>query len=165
MYVCERVSLVGCKPPPWRPSSPLSKHSGQTGRPLRFASMSSPSGLDSSFPPNLSIPAPLHTAQPPHPGRADICLILRIPATPAVCCAVRKPRSIFHPRGQGSCTKQAQGDQHCGGAAGMRPAKPWPQPQGSAGQTGLPIADTTATRKRTGARHACQPLPGQSHWL
>lgn len=107
--------------------------------------------------PNLSLPAPLHTAQPPHPGRADICLILRIPATPAVCCAVRKPRSIFHPRGQGSYTKPAQGDQHCGGAAGMRPAKPWPQPQGSAGQT------EHTSQKRMRARHVCQPLPGQSH--
>lgn len=144
----------------------MSGHSSQAGRPHRLASVSSPSGLDSNFPPSLSIPAPLPTAQPPHPGRADICLILRIPATPAQpCCAVRKPRSIFHPRGQGSCTKRVQGEQHCGRAAGMCPAKPWPQPQGSAGQTALSLADTTTSRKRTGASHACQPLPGQSHWL
>lgn len=153
------MSLVESQPPPRRPSSPVSKSRGQAGRPSRLVSVSSPSGVDSSFPPNLSLPAPLHRAQPPHPGRADICSILRIPATPAVCCAVRKPRSIFHPRGQGSYTKPAQGDQHCGGAAGMRPAKPWPQPRGSAGQT------EHTSQKKMRARHVCQPLPGQSHWL
>ena len=121
------------------------------------------SGWDRSFLPNLSILAGLHTAQPPDPGRADICLILRIPTTPAVCCTVRKPHSIFHPRGQGSGTKQAQNDQHCGRAVGMRPAKPWPQPQGSAGQTGCSIAETTTSEKGVRASHACQALAGQSH--
>lgn len=154
----ERMSLVESQPPPRRPSSPVSKSRGQAGRPSRLVSVYSPSGVDSSFPPNLSLPAPLHRAQPPHPGRADICSILRIPATPAVCCAVRKSRLIFHPRGQGSDTKPAQGDQHCGGAAGMRPAKPWPQPRGSAGQT------EHTSQKKMRARHVCQPLPGQSHW-